>query len=128
MQTTSLSDALTGTQQVTYCPLIHLNDIDTTISCHPPSSRSNDPITRAAESLNAPPPKKFDRKAKKTKTCGTAPKTSKSIEYVHVDWEGVYRSHRQYVQSLIMESDILPESASDFPDTWSVCESIFVIK
>jgi hypothetical protein len=135
---TGLSEGGKPQVKLAECPSIHLNDIDITIICHPPSSRSNDPIiadTRAVKSVCIPPPTKFDRKAKKKSRTAHVmanpqcqPIYSMSIEYVHVDWEGVYRSHRKYVQSLIMESDILPESASDFPDTWSVCESIFVIK
>ncbi len=69
---------------------------------------------------------KFDRKTKKER--GAAPVLSKPIEYMHTDWEGVYRSHRQYVQSLVLESDILLENAPAVPDTWSVWESISGIK
>eukprot|EP00291_Cryptomonas_curvata_P022883 CAMPEP_0172172324 /NCGR_PEP_ID=MMETSP1050-20130122/12379_1 /TAXON_ID=233186 /ORGANISM="Cryptomonas curvata, Strain CCAP979/52" /LENGTH=110 /DNA_ID=CAMNT_0012843843 /DNA_START=79 /DNA_END=408 /DNA_ORIENTATION=- len=100
------------------CPSIHLNDIDCTISCHRPSIRSTGAIadTRAGKLLNIPPPMKFDRKAKKKIQAAPAP--SKSIEYVHADWEGVYRSHRQYVQSLVLESDMLSANATADPDTW----------
>ena len=70
---------------------------------------------------------KYDRRAKKT--CETI-SSSKSVEYSQADLESVYRLHRKYVRSLIAESDILPETApaSVIHDTWSVFESVFIMK
>jgi hypothetical protein len=80
--------------------------------------------TTASNSLFLPPaPAKFHRKAK----CGgrAASVDAMKITYKSTDSQrkSTYLAHRQYVQTLIIDSETFDDSSS--ADLWAACEDLF---
>ncbi len=72
-----------------------------------------------------PAPAKFNRKATCFERVASANKISTADMCMEEERKRIYVSHRQYVQSLILETEAFDESSS--LDLWAVCESLFEI-
>ncbi len=99
----------------------HLNDID----FHGIGYRSNNsnhaaPITNCGSASNCPylpPPTKFNRKAKKSDEVSLSLSMTTRTTRPNAALDGVYKLHRQYVRTLIMEEAAFPTNPSP-RDEW----------
>ena len=91
-----------------------------------PSKRVED-VHTASSALNAssllPPPTKFCRKATCLERAAAREKSKVSEMIMHAQRKDIYTSHRQYIHSLLLQTESFNSSSSD--DAWAACESLF---